>query len=311
MIKNIPSNALQSLQKDGFYIDENLVDPALLQQLVNEISEWKNVPAVNGYGCIYHSGDALLQNLQLYSSTALKLALGEELLDFVETHFGERVYLSKCEYRRALLPKQEMGLHSDGSKDILVFIYLNGVEPETGMTAVVPGTHKIGTSLNGGSPSIPKQVQNDFGSEGEQVQVKGKPGTCLFFEADIWHRRVESTRGGREILWLTYSPISEPSTCLDMVFSRSSLLGLSDRQIDSLGLRVPELGNVKGEDFRMSRQLDPTRLMFLSVSDLLRGIWNNLKVRLRQSLPSGLKDFSKLLLRRGQPDNSKAKKISS
>jgi hypothetical protein len=283
----IPSNGLSELKKNGYISSQDILSKKALSAVIDSLEQWKKTPAINGYGCIHHSNDALLQNLGLYSECALKLALSEELLDFLEDHFGERVVLSKLEYRRALVHKPEMPLHSDGTKDLLVFIYLNGVGPETGMTAVVPGSHKIGTSKNEGLLQVPKNVYEESGVS--VLPISGPAGTCLIFEANIWHSRIGSIRSGREILWFSYSPISNTRDCIDLVFSRSSLLGLSDRQIDALGLRNPSLGNKKGEDFRMSKQLgadslylSPTRLIFAA-------LLFNFIFRLRLLVPKKLK----------------------
>jgi hypothetical protein len=284
---NIPESAKIALKNDGYFFSENLFLNTNLKKVCNEIDCWKNVPAINGYGCLHHDHDALLQNLSLYSPAALSLILSEEILDFMEQHFGEKVLLSKIEYRRALVPKPKMPLHSDGSKQVLLFIYLNGVDEAVGMTAVMPGTHKIGVSFNDGSQQVPEQVQKEFGTP--LIAAKGKPGSCLFFEANIWHCRINSIRPGREIIWAAYAPISKKNECLNLVFSRESLEGLSDRQMDALGLRIPEVGNLKPEDFRLSKKQSKYSLYLLSNKFIIQALINNNFFNLKQSIPKPLK----------------------
>ena len=289
---NIPESAKIALKNDGYFFSEDLLLNTNLKQACNEINIWKNLPAVNGYGCLHHDHDALLQNLSLYSPAALKLVLSEEVLDFMEQHFGEKVLLSKIEYRRALVPKPKMPLHSDGSKQVLLFIYINGVDEAVGMTAVIPGTHKIGVSLNDGSQQVPEKVEKEFG--GPLIPIKGKAGSCLFFEANIWHCRVNSIRPGREIIWAAYVPISKKEECVDLVFSRESLGGLSDRQVDALGLRITEVGNLKAEDFRLSKKKTRDSLYLLSNTFIMRALIYNNFFNLRRSIPMPLKKILRL-----------------
>jgi len=296
MLNKIPQSALKQLSSEGYFFIEKLIPDEILTELQESLSPWKDRPAINGYGCLYHSNDALLQNLALYSAVALKIALDEHILDLIEAHYGQKVILSKIEYRRALVRKPAMPLHCDGSKDLLVFIYLNGVDKETGMTAVVPGTHKIGVANNDGFLQVPTQVYQDYGTN--IVPIEGGPGAAVVFEADIWHSRIESVRAGREIMWCSYSPISNPRDTLDLVFCRTSLIGLSERQFNVLGLRNPDLGNKKGEDFRLSKNLMADSIYLLPLGWLAKAAIKNLIVKIRMKIPEG----PKAIIRRFLPN---------
>jgi len=96
------------------------------------------------------------------------------MLDFIEGAFGEKALLTKIEYRRALTQKVEMPTRSDGTNDLLVFLYLNGVSEETGSTSVIPGIHKVGTAENDGYLQMPQDALNRVKDRG-YVPVKGGP----------------------------------------------------------------------------------------------------------------------------------------
>ena len=303
----IPSEAGDRLKKEGFFFYESIIKKDDLIEINKELNEWKNIPAVNGYGCLYHDSDALLQNLSIYSPAALRLALSEDLLDFMERHFGEKVILSKIEYRRALVPKPKMPLHSDNSKEVLIFVYLNGASKSLGATAAIPGTHTKGVSLNDGYLQIPKRVEDELGLA--LVPVEGGPGTCLFFEANVWHSRLESTRSGREIIWIAYTPLSLKNKTVNLVFSRRSLIGLTNRQMDALALGMDGLENKFSEEFRLSRSQHLDNLSLLSNIFIIKALFYNIYMSIRQSIPVPIKKILRKILR-SNTIKPKYKKIS-
>jgi len=290
----IPDDAGEKLKKDGFFFDENIIIDNDLIEINKEINEWKYTPAINGYGCLHHDHDALLQNLSLYSPAALKMALSESLINFMEKHYGEKVILSKIEYRRTLVSKPKMPLHSDNSKAVLIFIYLSGASKSLGATATIPGTHIKGISLNEGYYQIPEHVERDHGLA--EIAVEGRPGTCLFFDANIWHSRHESTQPGREIIWISYIPFSARNDTANLVFSRRSLIGLNNRQLDVLALRVEDLGNKFSEDFRLSKLQQNDSLRLLPGKFIIRALLNNIYMDIRQSIPYPIKIIIKKII---------------
>jgi len=263
----MPGDAVERLRKDGFFITSSPISAADLDTIKRELEDWKSTPAVNGYGCIFSAGDALLQNVGLYSPAALKIALAEDILDFMERAFGQPALLAKIEYRRAVEPKSEMPLHCDPGHDISVYIYLDGVCPDTGSTYVIPGTHEIGLSMNDGYIQVPDAARSKFGRA--PAIVEGPPGLCLFFHTNTWHGRTATVRPGRELLWLSYVPRDWATEQLNLVVSIKALKQLSPRQIDAMGIGSPVQGR-SGEDFRLSRRLDFSSLNLLPLSYLVR-----------------------------------------
>ena len=128
----LPAAAAETLGRDGFFIAPPPMSPGDLDAIRRELDQWTHTPALNGYGCIFSAGDALLQNLALFSPAAFKAALSEDMLDFMERAFGQPAILAKIEYRRAVEAKTEMPMHCDPGHDISVYIYLDGVDRDRG-----------------------------------------------------------------------------------------------------------------------------------------------------------------------------------
>lgn len=58
----IPEKAKTALSEEGFVVSEDVLSKEGLAGILKDLDAWKNVPAINGYGCLYHSDDAVLQN---------------------------------------------------------------------------------------------------------------------------------------------------------------------------------------------------------------------------------------------------------
>jgi hypothetical protein len=263
----VPADAAARLREDGYFTTPCPISEADLDAIKRELAAWKATPAVNGYGCIFSAGDTLLQNLGLYSPGALRVALSDDILDAMERIFEQPAVLAKIEYRRAVETKTEMPLHSDGGHDISVFIYLEGVSADRGSTYVIPGTQKIGLSMNDGYLQVSDAARAKVGRE--PVIVEGPPGVCLFFDTNVWHGRTATAQPGREILWISYVSCEWARERLNLVVSTDALRDLSPRQITALGVGLPNSGK-NGEDFRLSRRLDSSSLNLLPLPYLIR-----------------------------------------
>lgn len=263
----LPGDAADRMERDGFFIAPPPLSARDIATIMHELAAWKSVPAVNGYGCIFSAGDALLQNLALYTPAALKAALSDDILDFMERAFGQPAVLAKIEYRRSVETKAEMPLHCDEGHDISIYVYLDGVDRDRGSTYVIPGTQHIGITMNDGYIQVPDSARARIGRD--PVVVEGPPGVCLFFRTNIWHGRTATVRTGREILWFSYVPRDCAAEGLNLVVSTNVLKELSPRQREALGLGLP--GQRKsGEDFRLSRERDATSLNLVPLRDLTR-----------------------------------------
>lgn len=251
--------SLSLMNKNGYLVA--LMAAESLVEIQAELEPWKHRPAINGYGCIHHSDDALLQNLALYSPASLRWALNENILAFCEEVFREPVLLGKIEYRRSLIRKAPMPTHTDTEMDITVFVYLNGVNSKNGATYVLPGTHNSTVEL------------------GMKV-IEGPPGTILAYFPKLRHGRSETVESGRELLWLTYCPVSRAKNLVELVLPRRAFAGLSDRQYRALGLGY---AGIMGEDYRLSSDLDPRGLEFASPYRLVQALSYKAVERIRRT----------------------------
>lgn len=285
----LPSGAAETLDNNGFFVAPPPLSSADFAAIKRELADWNTTPAVNGYGCIFSAGDALLQNLALYSPAAFKAALSEDMLDFMARAFGQPAILAKIEYRRAVETKAEMPLHCDPGHDISVYIYLDGVDRDRGSTYLIPGTQHIGTAMNDGYVQVPDAARAKVG--GEAVYVEGPPGVCLFFRTNIWHGRSATVRPGREILWLSYVPKDCAGEGLNLVVPVNVLKQLSPRQIEALGTGTAS-ARKSGEDFRLSHALDAASLNLVPLPYLIRTVARRtLRATYHGVLPRGLRQL--------------------
>jgi hypothetical protein len=295
----LPADAAERLRQDGYFIIPSPISAAALDAIRRELRNWNTTPAVNGYGCIFSAGDALLQNLGLYSPAALRVALSEDILEMMERIFGQPTILAKIEYRKAVEIKTAMPLHCDGGHDISVYIYLDGVSPDRGSTYVIPGTQKIGLTMNEGYLQVPDSARSKV--DRAAVIANGPAGLCLFFDANIWHGRTATARPGREILWLSYVPREWARERLNLVVSTSALSQLSPRQIVALGVGLPDAGK-NGEDFKLSHRLDLSSLNLLPLPYLARVAARRLaRSTYHRVVPSALRSRIGTLLRMLRP----------
>jgi hypothetical protein len=279
----IPTDAVDRLRRDGYFIAKPSSCLDALDAIEAEIAIWKKTPAINGFGCIAHSGDALLQNVALYSPAALRFALSDEILTVVDAFFGQPAVLGKIEYRRSLKPKMSMPLHTDGKPDASLFIYLDGVDKSRGSTFVIPGTQKIGMSKNHGTLQVPEDARREFG--GPEICVEGGRGTCLFMDDLVWHGRTETEKTGREILWLNYVKEDRAAQGMNLVYTANAVRNLTPRQYRAIGIgsSSPRVGG--SEEFRLSRNLELGSLDLLPQPYLWRVVGRRIARSVYERLP--------------------------
>ena len=278
----LPKDAVSKIANEG-YLLTSVGSSGALAKIKSEISAWKDTPAVNGYGCLYAGGDALLQNLALFSPTALKLALSDDILDLMEAIFGQPAVLAKIEYRRALNARPEMPLHSDGRYSFSFFLYLNGIDADAGATYVIPNTHKIGIDKNDGYLQVPKEAQLEVG--GEEIVARGEPGTCLIMNDLAWHGRTESKHAGREIVWFNFLPEDAAESGVNLVYSVNAICDLSPRQLRAIGIGANKQRNGSSEDFMLSHNLSYDSLELLPRNFIAKAAIRNVARRAYSYMP--------------------------
>ncbi|WP_273822514.1 phytanoyl-CoA dioxygenase family protein [Pseudomonas asplenii] len=123
-----------------------------------------------------------------------------QVLAAVGELIGERFFLSQVEGREPLAGGGQQQLHRDLSAlrpgDTVNFLaYLDDYGPHNGATRIVPGSHRP-------QPAAPPV---DFNDESGAVQLCGRAGDILVFDADLVHAGTLNIGGGhRRSLLGTY-----------------------------------------------------------------------------------------------------------
>ena len=81
------------------------------------------------------------------------------------------------------------------------------------------------------------------------------------------------------------------------MFARKSLIGLTNRQLDALALRMEGLGNKLSEDFRLSKSRSNDSLRLLLKIFIIKALFNNIYMDCRQSIPIPIKKMLRAVLR--------------
>ena len=179
-----------------------------------------------------------LPHVAICSKTALQILVQDDILDFLESIFGEPAILAEASYQEKAGPSKGTPMHSDGNKGILVFHYLTEV-----------GHHNGATTLYGGTHNDNKSTGVQWISDSSLKRIDQKPfsacsgsGCSLIFSQNVWHSLPAHKMGGRKVLWSMYYPKSMHSEANDMLMRQSYLTGLSQRQLTTLGIGLPAFG---------------------------------------------------------------------
>lgn len=105
---------------------------------------------------------------------------------------GERFFLSQVEGREPLMGGGQQGLHRDFSAGrpgdtVHALAFFDDYGPENGATRLVPGTHRPAAD----APPF------DLNDESRSVQLRGRAGDILVFDADLLHAGSLNPTGAR------------------------------------------------------------------------------------------------------------------
>ena len=114
------------------------------------------------------------------------------LLAAVGALIGERFFLAQVEGREPLAGGGQQGLHRDFSAErpgdtVNALAFLDDYGPDNGATRLVPGTHRPAA----GAPPV------DLADESRSVQLAGRAGDILVFDADLLHAGSLNPTGAR------------------------------------------------------------------------------------------------------------------
>lgn len=135
------------------------------------------------------------------------------LLAAVGALIGERFFLAQVEGREPLPGGGEQALHRDYSAQrpgdtVLAIVFLDDYGPANGATRIVPGSHR--------------RADIDCSDTSQAVQLSGRAGDVLVFDADLVHAGSLNVSGARRrSLLITY--FAEPlyATHLNTALLRS------------------------------------------------------------------------------------------
>jgi ectoine hydroxylase-related dioxygenase (phytanoyl-CoA dioxygenase family) len=122
------------------------------------------------------------------------------LLAAVGELIGERFFLAQVEGREPLAGGGHQQLHRDLSAQrpgdtVIAMAYFDDYGPHNGATRIVPGSHR----------PLPGEPPFDFNDESGSVQLSGKAGDILVFDADLVHAAsVNRTGARRRSILITY-----------------------------------------------------------------------------------------------------------
>ena len=179
---------IEFLPRDGYTVLRNAVPPSWLDELraafdagVRPSSAW---PVPRGPGWRHACLDLDPRVRELCRLPGLLAAAGSLI--------GEDFFLAQVEGREPLPGDGHQALHRDLSAQrpgdtVLAMAYLDDFGPFNGATRLVPGTHRPAAD----------QAARDLEDESRALQLEGKAGDVLVFDADLVHAGSLNVSGAR------------------------------------------------------------------------------------------------------------------
>ncbi len=124
------------------------------------------------------------------SPTVQEVCRLPELLAAAGALIGEKFFLAQVEGREPLAGGGHQGLHRDLSAQrpgdtVLAIAFLDDYGPDNGATRIVPGSHRDGLALT------------DYSDATQALQLSGRAGDILVFDADLVHAGSLNVTGAR------------------------------------------------------------------------------------------------------------------
>lgn len=178
----------QKLTSDGYTVLRGAIPPPWLDELrsafdagVRPSHEWP-VPRGSDWR---HSMLDLEPRIQAVCRLPVLLATAGALI-------GERFFLAQVEGREPLPGGGHQGLHRDLSQDrpgdtVSALAFFDDFGPGNGATRLVPGSHR---------PPTPRP-EASAEDEGRALQLEGRAGDILVFDADLLHGATHHPGQGR------------------------------------------------------------------------------------------------------------------
>ena len=225
---------LDTLREQGVLVLPDFISEQTLSLIKKDTSPWlEKVGFNNRISSLIIGNNQWIEQLGMCSLAALKLALDDQLINFLEDYFETSVALGSFSLQRKIFPEKGIRLHSDRGGGLSVFLYLTNPSEKTGVTEFVKTSH---TTEIKESYLLKNAIDDAAYIDIEKSPLKSKPfkttignkGTLVMFHRGIWHQLPKFQAPGREILMMQYFQKDSPAK--DHLVKNSFLQSLSKRQ---------------------------------------------------------------------------------
>ena len=231
---NLNQTHLDTLKEEGVLVLPDFISEKTINLIKKETSPFlETVSFNNRISSLIIGNNQWVEHVGICSLAALKLALDDQFINFLEDYFDTSITLSSLSLQRKIFPEKGIKLHSDRGEGLSVFLYLTKPSESKGLTEFINKSHatKIEESY-----LVENQVDDADYIDLEQTPFKSKPltktiggkGTLVIFHRGIWHQLPKFTAPGREILMMQYLQKNSPTK--DHLVRNSFLQCLSERQ---------------------------------------------------------------------------------
>ena len=231
---NLNQTHLDTLKEEGVLVLPDFISEQTINLIKKETSPWlETVGFNNRISSLIIGSNQWIEHVGMCSLAALKLALDDQFINFLEDYFETNVALGSFSLQRKVFPEKGLRLHSDRGEGLSVFIYLTDSSEKTGLTEFIGKTHAIEIEE---SYVLKNKIDDADYIDIEKSPFKSKPftktiggkGTLVIFHRGIWHQLPKFKAPGREILMMQYFQKDSPTK--DHLVKNSFLQSLSKRQ---------------------------------------------------------------------------------
>lgn len=282
----LSQNHLNQLNQDGVLILPNLISKDSIDKIKKDSSNWyKKISFNNRYSSLIIGSNQWIEHAGLCSFEALKIALNENLINFLKDYFQTSPSIASISIQKKIFSEKGIPLHSDLGEGVTIFIYLTEPNEKSGITEFVKKSHlcKIDKTFETQykvKDATYIDLQSSPFSKKDILKTHGGIGTAVIFHRGIWHQLPSFTNAGRELLMIQYYKNSSPSK--DHLIKNSFLKLLSPLQrkvllenssdkllpsLAELGSNPDALGVYKIPDWKMLLYLIKYKL-FSKVKDI-------------------------------------------
>ena len=231
---NLNQTHLDTLKEEGVLVLPDFISEQTINLIKKETSTWlETVGFNNRISSLIIGNNQWIEHVGMCSLAALKLALDDQFINFLEDYFETSVVLGSFSLQRKIFPEKGLKLHSDRGEGLAVFVYLTNPSEKTGVTEFVGKSHTIEIEE---SYVLKNKVDDAEYIDIEKSPFKLQPftktiggkGTIVIFHRGIWHQLPKFKAPGREILMMQYFQKDSPTK--DHLVKNSFLQYLSERQ---------------------------------------------------------------------------------